>query len=240
MITIPAHTAPPRWMEAAVSSLLPPAYREPVLGDLHERFSERGTRARWLGYVGDVVTTVPQVLRSQMRRMMTRGAAVPGDLRNRAEQFQAQVWFRNAVMLVSVVLLIVVLRLNTRSGWRFNDVVSLAMTIGSIAAIWRSYGVRGSTVVPAALSWDELRAFHRRELMRQMDLGWREFVYWSVPAVVLILYALAGGVPGFRGKAVTLLGAIAMHNCLVAWSHRKARNRYQGELDRLDEEVEHA
>ena len=89
MITIPLHTDPPSWMQAAVSFLLPPAYREPVLGDLQERFRERGARARWLGYVGDVVTTVPQVLRSQMRRIVTRGslcaAAVPvacGAVRN--------------------------------------------------------------------------------------------------------------------------------------------------------------
>ena len=110
MITIPLHTDPPRWMQAAVSSLLPPACREPVLGDLQERFGERGARARWLGYVGDVVTTVPQVLRSQMRRTVTRGplcaAAVPGDLRSRAEHLQTQVWIRNAAMLFSVLLVI--------------------------------------------------------------------------------------------------------------------------------------
>src|SRR5688500_13537845 len=98
MIMIPSHTGPLRWMQAAVSSLLPPACREPVLGDLQERFGERGERARWLGYVGDVVTAVPQVLRSQMRRTVTRGslcAAVPGDLRSRAEHLQTQVWIRN-------------------------------------------------------------------------------------------------------------------------------------------------
>jgi hypothetical protein len=105
---IPLHTAPPRWMQAVVSCLLPPAYREPVLGDLQERFRERGARARWLGYVVDVVTTVPQVLRSQMRRAVTPGplcaAAVPDDLRSRAEHLQTQVWFRNVAMLVSIVL----------------------------------------------------------------------------------------------------------------------------------------
>jgi hypothetical protein len=108
MITIPLHSDPPLWMEAAVSSLLPPACRETVLGDLQERFGERGARARWLGYVGDVVTTVPQFLWSQIRRIVTRGpacaAAVPGDLRIRAEQHQTQVWIRNAVILFSVVI----------------------------------------------------------------------------------------------------------------------------------------
>jgi hypothetical protein len=115
---IPFHTDPPRWMQAAVSCLLPPACREPVLGDLQERFSERG--ARWLGYVGDVVTTVPHVLRSQMRRNVTCGsawaAAVPGDLRSRAEQHQTQVWFRNAVIFGSVVLVIGVFLLNARGA----------------------------------------------------------------------------------------------------------------------------
>jgi hypothetical protein len=120
--------------------------------------------------------------------------------------------------------------------------VILAMTIGWIGATWRSYAVRGrSTFVPASLSWNELRAFHRRELRRQMDLQWREFVYWSVPAVLLILYGLAVAVPGFRVRAgVMLLGALAMQNCVIAWAHRYERSRYQRELDRLDQEVEQA
>src|SRR3954465_7499727 len=174
MITNPLQTDPPRWMQAAVSSLLPPACREPVLGDLQERFRERGAGARWLGYVGDVVTTVPQVLGSQMRRMVTRGslcvAAVPGDLRSRAEYLQTQVWIRNATILVSVLLVIGIFLLNARGAWQFHESVSLMMTIGWIGATWQSYAVRGrSTSVPTSLSWDELRAFHRRELRRQMD-----------------------------------------------------------------------
>jgi hypothetical protein len=231
-------------MQAVVSSLLPPACREPVLGDLQERFGERGERARWLGYVGDVVTTVPQVLRSQMRRVVTRGplctAAVPGDLRSRAEQLQTQVWIRNIAMLVSVLLVIGSFLLNARGAWKFHESVSLAMTIGWIGATWQSYFVRGrSTSVPTSLCWNELRTFHRRELRRQIDVGWREFVYWSVPAVLLILYGLAVAVPGFRG-GVILLGAIAMQNCVMAWARRKERSHYQRELDRLDQEVEQA
>ena len=244
MINIPLHTDPPRWMQAAVSSLLPPACREPVLGDLQERFGERGARARWLAYLGDAVTTVPQVWRSQLRRIVTCGpaiaAAVPGDLRSRAEQLQTQVWIRNAIMLFSVAILIGVFLLNARGAWKFHEWVSLAMTIGWIGGAWQSYAVRGrSTLVPASLSWNELRAFHRGELIRQMNLGCRGFVYWSVPAVLLILYALAVAVPGFRG-GVMLLGALAMQNCVIAWVHRKQRSRYQRELDRLDQEAEQA
>lgn len=244
MIKIPLHTGPPRWMQAAVSSLLPPACREPVLGDLQERFGERGASARWLGYVGDVVTTVPQVWRSQMRRNVTRGsvcvAAVPGDLRSRAEQLQTQVWMRNAVILVSAAILIGLFLLNARGTWHFHESVSLAMTIGWIGAAWQSYGVLGrSKVVPASLSGDELRAFHRGELIRQMNLGCRAFVYWSVPAVLLIVYALTVTVPRFRG-GVMLLGAIAMQNGAVALGQRKERSRYQRELERLDQEVEQA
>ena len=235
---------PPCWMQAAVSFLLPPAYRETVLGDLQERFRERGAGARWLGYVGDVVTTVPQVLGSQMRRMVTRGslcvAAVPGDLRSRAEYLQTQVWIRNATILVSVLLVIGIFLLNARGAWQFHESVSLMMTIGWIGATWQSYAVRGrSTSVPTSLSWDELRAFHRRELRRQMDLRSRVFVYWSVPAILLILYGLAVAVPGFRGL-VMLLGTLAMQNCVIAWALRNDRSRYQRELDRLDQEVEQA
>ena len=244
MTTISSHTNPPRWMQAAVSFLLPPACREHVLGDLQERFGERRAHARWLGYVVDVVTTAPQVWRSQMRRIMTRGslcAAVPGDLRSRAEHFQTEVWIRNAIILVSVLFVIGMFLLNARGAWKFHESVSLAMTIGWIGATWRSYALRGrSTSVPTSLSWDELRAFHRRELIRQMGLGWREFVYWSLPAVLLILYGLAVAVPGFRAAGVMLLGALVMQNSVIAWAHRMERSRYQRELDRLDQEVEQA
>jgi hypothetical protein len=244
MITIPLHTEPPRWMQALVSSLLPPTCREPVLGDLQERFGERGGRVRWLGYAGDAVTTVPHVLRSQLRRIVTHGpacaAAVTGDLRSRAELHQTQVWIRNAVILFSVVVTIGAFLLNAQGSWKFHESVSLAMTIGWIGAVWRCYGVLGrSKIVPASLSGDELRAFHRSELIRQMNLGCREFVYWSVPAVLLILYGLAIAVPGFRG-GVMLLGALALQNGAVAFSHRIERSRYQGELDRLDQEAEPA
>ena len=244
MITIRLRTNPPRWMQAAVSSLLPPAYRESVLGDLQERFGERGARARWLGYVGDAVTTVPHVWRSQTRRIVSRGSAcapaVPGDLRNRAVQFQTQVWLRNAIIFASGIVLIGIFLLNAQGAWQFQESVSLAMTIGWIGATWQSYGVRGrSTMIPASLSRDELRVFHRRELIRQMDLGCREFVYWAVPALLLILYGLTAAIPGFRG-GVMLLGSLAMQTCVIAWAHRKGRSRYQRELDRLDQEAERA
>jgi hypothetical protein len=244
MIRNSSHTNPPSWMQSAVSVLLPPAYREPVLGDLQERFGQRGARARWLGYVADVATTVPQVLRSQMRRIGTGGSAcaagVSGDLRSRAERLQTQVWIRNAVILVSVLLVIGGFVLNARGAWGFHESVTLAMTIGWIGATWQLYGVRGrSTSVPTSLPWDELRAFHGHELRRQMNLGWRLFVYWSVPAALLILYGMAAAaLPS--GAGVMLLGALVMQNCVIAWVHRYERGRYRRELDRLDQEVEPA
>jgi peptidoglycan/LPS O-acetylase OafA/YrhL len=225
-----------------VSALLPPAYRETVLGDLQERFGDRGPRARTLGYMSDVVTTVPQVLLSQMRRGLMRGSAcagaVPGNLRRRAEKLQARVWIRNAVGFASVVLVAGAFLINARGPWHFQELVNLAMTLGWIGAAWQSYGVRGrSTTVPASLSWDELRAFHRRELIRQRNLGILEFVYWFVPAVCLILYALTRTVPGFRGGA-SLLVAIGMQIVVIASAHGIERRRLQREMDRLEQEVE--
>ena len=235
---------PPSWMQAAVSALLPPSYREPVLGDLQERFGQRGAGARWIGYAVDVATTVPQVLRSQLRRVGTGGAlcagAVPGDLRSRAEHLQTQIWIRNVAILVSGLLVIGSFLLNAQGAWRFHESVVLAMTIGWIGATWQSYGVRGrSTSVPPSLPWDALRAFHRRELRRQMDLGWGAFVYWFVPAALLILYGLAVAALPTR-SGVMLLGALVMQNCVIAWAHRFERGRYQRELDRLDQEAEPA
>jgi hypothetical protein len=231
-------------MQGAASFLLPPTYREPVLGDLQERFSQRRASTRSLAYLVDVATTVPQVLRSQIRRTVTRGAAcstaLSGDLRNRAEQLQTQVWLRNAVILVSLVPFMGAFLLNARGSWHFHESVSLAMTLGWIGPIWRVYGVRGrSTIVPASLSEIDLREFHRSEVIRQMDLGCRDFLYWSTPAALLIVYSLVVGVPGFRAGLFLLL-ALAMQNGAVYWTHGRERRRYQRELDRLEQEVAQA
>ena len=242
MTTNSSHAKPPAWMQAAVSVLLPPAYREPVLGDLEERFGERGAGARWIGYAADVATTVPQVLRSQVRRVGSAAApcaaGVAGDLRSRAEQLQTQIWIRNGAILVSVVLLIGGFLINAGGAWGFHESVTLAMTIGWMGATWRSYGVRGrSTVVPASLAWEELRAFHRGEIRRQMDLGWREFVYWCVPAVLLIVCGMAVAALSTR-TGLMLLGALVMQNGVIAWVHGFERRRYRRELERLEQEVE--
>ncbi|HEV2690038.1 MAG TPA: hypothetical protein VGV35_15875 [Bryobacteraceae bacterium] len=53
---------PPRAMERVVGFLIPPASREHVLGDLHERYE-----STWQ-YVHDVVRTVPLVILSRIRR----------------------------------------------------------------------------------------------------------------------------------------------------------------------------
>ena len=53
---------PPKVAEAVVGLLIPPACREHVLGDLHERYT--GPRR----YVADAVGTVPRVIVSRIRR----------------------------------------------------------------------------------------------------------------------------------------------------------------------------
>lgn len=240
MITLPVQSDPPRWMEAVVSSLLPPACREPVLGDLHERFLDRG-HLSWLGYLADAVTTVPFVLRTQLRRMARAvpacAAAYSGGLRSRAEQLQTQVWVRNVSGLISSVAVTIVFLVNAQSAWRFNDTVSLAMTAGFVIAAWRCYGVLGrSRTVPVSLTHAELLAFHRRELTRQMDVGRGAFVLGSLPAVALILYSLAIPLPGFNGGPM-LLAALALQNGAITWVQWLERRQLQRELDRLDEEA---
>ena len=55
-------TAPPKTVEAVVGFLIPPACREDVLGDLHERYT--CTRQ----YLMDALSTVPLVIASRIRR----------------------------------------------------------------------------------------------------------------------------------------------------------------------------
>ena len=56
------HRAPPRYLEALVALLVPPACREEVLGDLHERCTGPA------GYVHDALLTVPMVVAGRIRR----------------------------------------------------------------------------------------------------------------------------------------------------------------------------
>ncbi|MBL8212570.1 MAG: hypothetical protein JNK87_17780 [Bryobacterales bacterium] len=169
---------------------------------------------------------------------MGRGASVSANLRGRAEQLQTQIWIRNIVLLFSAVICIGAFVVNARGVWSFHETVTLAMTIGWVGAAWQSCRALGwSKVIPWSLSPEQLRAFHRRELIRHMNLGCRAFVYGSVPAIVLILYALAVGSPSFRGGPM-LLGAIAMQNLVIAQTYRMERGRYRRELDLLDREAD--
>ena len=55
--------SPPRLLETVVGFLIPPACREPVLGDLHERY------VNTMQYLADVTFAVPCVIVSRIRRM---------------------------------------------------------------------------------------------------------------------------------------------------------------------------
>jgi hypothetical protein len=54
--------APPKTTEAIVAWLVPPACREHVVGDLHERYTTRGQ------YIAEAVCTIPLVVASRIRR----------------------------------------------------------------------------------------------------------------------------------------------------------------------------
>jgi len=54
--------APPRRTEAIVAWLVPPACREHVTGDLHERYTTHGQ------YIAEAVCTIPLVVASRIRR----------------------------------------------------------------------------------------------------------------------------------------------------------------------------
>lgn len=56
------HSGPSRIAQAIVSAFVPPACREEVVGDLHERFKSP------LQYAGDALHTVPLVIVSRIRR----------------------------------------------------------------------------------------------------------------------------------------------------------------------------
>lgn len=62
--------APPPRIAAIVRNLLPPDDREHVLGDLHERLQAHARLNPTRAYLRDVMRTVPQVIWSQIRRLV--------------------------------------------------------------------------------------------------------------------------------------------------------------------------
>jgi len=56
------NAVPPRWLESLVELLIPPACREYVAGDLHQRYCILGQ------YLMDAIRTVPLVILSRIRR----------------------------------------------------------------------------------------------------------------------------------------------------------------------------
>ena len=55
-------SVPPRWAEMLVTLLVPPAAREEILGDLHERYTGLAR------YASDAASTIPLIIASRMRR----------------------------------------------------------------------------------------------------------------------------------------------------------------------------
>jgi hypothetical protein len=83
---------PSKAAQAIVAVLLPPACREEVLGDLHERYRS------WLQYAADALSTVPLVILSRIRR-----TADPQVLLIQAfalyASFLTAAWFKDASLL---------------------------------------------------------------------------------------------------------------------------------------------
>ena len=108
-------SGPPRMMEVLFWLLLPPACREEVLGDLHERYRGPGH------YFLEGCTTVPMAILSRIRRTtepglllleamvlylaLTAGALVSGQTRFLTEQ---NGYFKLAVLIVMALLALVV------------------------------------------------------------------------------------------------------------------------------------
>ena len=60
--TVIAQAAPPRTAEEVEAWLVPPACRDEVVGDLHERYTSRGQ------YIAEAISTIPLVVGSRIRR----------------------------------------------------------------------------------------------------------------------------------------------------------------------------
>lgn len=107
---------PPRLLERVIALLIPPAYREHVLGDLHERYTKP-----WR-YIVDSARTAPLVLFSHIRRntlrmLFRRGRHHQGSLISGGTWMLANVFEKNT-RRANLSLLIVVAFIAFLGCWR--------------------------------------------------------------------------------------------------------------------------
>ncbi len=170
---------PPQFAQIFAEHSLPPSYRGQVLGDLEERFRD-APRHPALHYCLDAVSAVSRVLFNGQHPVRLTHS----DLRKRADAFQDSIWRRNIVSAVMFLLFLLPLQLvglarATAIYPRALHVLALILFALWLRVQWTRGGAR---TVPDSLSEQELRIFHRAQLIHRRDFALASFhtLYASV------------------------------------------------------------
>ncbi|MEZ5355063.1 MAG: hypothetical protein R2762_20700 [Bryobacteraceae bacterium] len=232
--------APPRLLAALVAWLLPPGQREPVLGDLEERFRAAPSSRALPRYLFEAATVVPAILYTRLRSWFA-GIGVPGRIQGgsgiatvRAQvlEFQREnSWglrfYSSACTLVSVRL---AWKMFTSDLWLERLVCAALITV-FLFTLHQHYRRGSARTVPEGDSLLNLVAFHRRELARRRDFL-RTLWYWKIAPIavstVVVLLVKRGG-EGFP-TALCTIGCFAFAN----FAARSQARGIQGRIDELD------
>ncbi|MEZ5398204.1 MAG: hypothetical protein R2729_00960 [Bryobacteraceae bacterium] len=189
--TIPK--SPPRLLAALVAWLLPSERREPVLGDLEERFREGPPSRALPRYLFEAVTVVPAILYGQWRswfaelgvpRPVRAGSRI-ATVRAQVQDFQREISW--GLRFYSSVCALVSMRLAwtmfTVDRW-LPRLVCLAFMAVFLFTLYQHHRRGSARVVPEGESLPDLFAFHQRELARRRDFL-RTLWYWKIAPIAL-------------------------------------------------------
>lgn len=153
--------APPRLLETLVGLFIPPASREVVLGDLHERFTSLPR------YLVDVATTLPMVILSRIRRttdfqvllmeafvlyLSFWAAAKLGDRALLADQFgYLRLAIPAATALLGLMLRDAYARPGRKPAWKTIDGPLLGLGMAFLSQAVLAVGNRELTLPPAVM-----------------------------------------------------------------------------------------
>lgn len=232
------NSGPPRWTSGLVGALLPPSRREPILGDLEERYRAADPARARRQYLFDAATLVPAVFWAQRHQWCLGGDAPPRlvlssgprGVRAQVEAFQQENYCRTLFYgtMIALVAGLALWQLISRDNWLARLYLSLILA-AQLFTVHQHHRRGGGEAVPAGASLPALVAFHRRALERRRDFL-RTLWYWKMlPLGLPILTSLALRREGMLVPIVTLA-------CFtVAWTAARGQAwSVQQQIDELE------
>ena len=199
-------SCPPRLMESIAAALIPPACREHVLGDLHERY-----RSPWR-YLLDCLSTIPAVVVSRVRRTLDMRRFLTDAVALYASFLAFQWQSGEPVEVTSIAILAGMAALALHDAYAMRDAPGRRSVVGSAAGtiaagvltrwmpwmafrgaagwfllIAASYG-RGAELPSPASAPKDLRSEAMDFEKRIRSRNRREFVAAAIVVIVFLAY----------------------------------------------------